>query len=625
MLNIIRKNAQSLVIQAVVVIIAVVFIFWGVGAKLKNSSNAMAVVNGKEIGFLDFKQSYDRAVEQYKDQFGGQLPDKFLESIRLKEQVLDQLVQRELLRQGAEAIGIRISKEATQRKIKTIEAFNHNGQFDLDQYKAVLERNRLSPTSFERGIHDDLLIARTSDLIATFTQMPTSEMAHWLEYIEQEIKLAYAVISPTAYRSQVKVTDEELGVWYDAHKLNYKTLPQVKLSYLSFAFADLAKPQELTEQALRGYYQDHLEQYHVPESRRARHILFRVNEGASAEVKAEKKAAAQKVLQQIQQGADFAATAKKYSEDASKERGGDLGFFSRGQMVPSFEESAFSLKAGEVGTVVESPFGYHLIKVEEIQPEKTRSFAEVSQAIRQQLSQKDAKAAAFKMASATYEDIIRAGSLAKFNEKEGATILHTDFFAKDNPPKMDMAGDDAFLQAAFALRKGELSSIVETSSGYAILFADDVKDSEIPELATVRQRVVNDYTQEKSVELARTAAATYLAKAKETGTWPEGLEKKESAYVKRIGSAAGIPENIRKDAFARLGLGLFPETVLSEGTDVSFYQILDSRLGKSELDAGRRKALEQQLLAAQEKNLVNSWLGQLRQEAKIWINTQMLQ
>ncbi|MDD2464195.1 MAG: SurA N-terminal domain-containing protein [Desulfobulbus sp.] len=625
MLNIIRKNAQSLVIQAVVVIIAIVFIFWGVGSKLKNSSNAMAVVNGKEIGYVEFKQSYERAVERYKEQFGGQLPDKFLEGIHLKEQVLDQLVQRELLRQGAETIGIRVSKEATQRKIRTMPVFNQSGQFDLNQYRAVLERNRLSPKTFEGGIHDDLLISRATESVGSFAEMPKAEMGHWLEYIDQEIKLAYAVITSEQYRSQVSVTDEALHTWFEAHKLNYKTAPETKLAYLSFAFADSAKPEAVTEAAMRIYYQEHLAEYQVPERRRARHILIRVDEGASADAKAAKKTEAERLLQQIHQGADFAATAKKFSEDGSKERGGDLGFFSRGQMVPTFERSAFLLNVGEVSPVVESPFGYHIIKLEEVQPEKTRSFAETSQTIRQHLAQKEAQAVAFKEASSTYEDIIRAGSLVKFSEKGGASILHTEFFTQDAPPKMPMANDSAFLQAAFALRKGELSSIVETSSGYVIIFAEDIKAPSIPELTTVRERVVGDYTKEKSVELARASAEAYLKKAKETGNWPEGLEKKESAYVKRIGSANGVPENIRKEAFARLGLGSFPDAVLSEEASFSIYQILDSRTGKSELDGGKRKNLEQQLLAAQKNILLTSWLGQLRKEAKIWINTQMLQ
>nr|WP_321466526.1 SurA N-terminal domain-containing protein [uncultured Desulfobulbus sp.] len=625
MLNIIRKNAQSIVIQAVVVIIAVVFVFWGVGSKLRNSSNAMAVVNGKEIGFREFKQSYDRAVEQYKEQFGGQLPEKLLESIHLKEQVLNQLVQRELLRQGAEKVGIRISREATQRKIKTIPAFTQNGHFDLDQYKTVLEHNRLSPNTFESGIHDDLLISRATDLIGSFADMPGAEMDNWLAYIDQEIKLAYAVITPEQYADKVEVTDDALKTWYEAHKLNYKTAPQVKLAYLSFAYADAAKSEAVSDEDLQAYYQAHLANYQVPEKRRARHILFRVEEDASDEVKAAKKAEAQKVLEQIRQGADFAAMAQKYSDDSSKERGGDLGFFSRGQMVPAFEDSSFSLKPGEVSQVVETPFGYHLIKVEEVQPEKTRGFAEVKEDIRQQLAQKDAQSTAFKNASTTYEAIIRAGSLDKYSEKGGGDIRHTDFFAQDNPPKMDMAGDSTFLQAAFALRKGELSSIVETAKGYAIIFAEDVKEPQMPELAAVRERVVADFTREKSSELARSAAESSLAKAKEAGAWPEGLEKKESAFVKRIGDPAGIPEPIRKDAFSRLGIAAFPDQVLSEGASFSLYQILDSRIGKSELDGAKRKRFEEQLLASQKNILLTSWLGQLRKDAKIWINTQMLQ
>ena len=623
MLNIIRKNAQSVVIQAVVVIIAVVFIFWGVGAKLRNSSNAMAVVNGKEIGFREFKQSYDRAVENYKEQAGGQLPES--EQRFIKEQVLAQLVQQELLRQGAEKMGILVSKEATQRQISTIPAFTQNGQFDLAQYKTVLEQNRLSPNTFESGIHDDLLARRASDLIGSFAEMPANEMSHWLDYIDQEIKLAYSVLDPQQYRAKVKITDEDLKTWFESHKLNYKTAPQAKLAYLNFTFADFAKPETVAEETLRAYYQEHLAEYHSPEKRRARHILFKVEDGDSNEARAAKKAEAEKVLQQLRQGGDFAAMAKKYSDDRSKERGGDLGFFSRGQMVPTFEESVFSLKPGEISSIVESPFGYHIIKVEEVQPEKTRSFAEVGPAIRQQLAQKTAQASAFQKASTTYEEIIRAGSLAKFSEKEGAVILRTDFFAQDNPPKTVMASDSAFLKAAFALHKGELSSIVETPSGYAIIFAEDVKEPEIPELAAVRDRVVSDLTGEKSGELARAAAEEFLKTAKETGAWPQGLAKTESGYVKRIGPAGGIPESIRQDAFTRHGSGSFPESVLSQGDSFSFYQILDSRIGKSELDAGKQKNLEQQLLAMRQQMLLNALLGQLRKEAKIWVNTQMLQ
>lgn len=625
MLNVIRKNAQSVVIQAVVVIIAVVFIFWGVGTQLKNPSNAMAVVNGKEIGYRDFQQSYERAVEQYKQQFGGQLPDKFLESIRLKEQVLEQLVQRELLRQGAEDTGLSISMEATQRRIQDMAAFSQNGRFDLNQYKAVLEQNRLSPTTFESGIRDDMLIARITDLIGSFATVADAEVGQWLDYIDREIKLAYAVIDSASYQDQVKIDDEALKVWFEGQKHNYQTPPQMKLAYLTFAFAEEAKPQEIDQDTVRQYYQEHLANYQVPEQRRARHILLRVDENSTAEIKTAKKAEAEKILGQIRQGADFASLAKKVSEDGTKEKGGDVGFFGRGQMVAPFEESAFSLQRGEVSDVVESPFGFHIIKVEEIRPAATRSFEDVSSSIRQELAQKTARTAAFAKASASYEAIIRAGSLAKFSEKGGPSILRTEFFAQDAAPKMPMANDAAFLQAAFGLRKGELSSIVETAAGYAILFVEDSKEPAVPELSVVRDRVVADYAKEKSAELARSGAESYLKKANETGQWPEGLQKTESVYIKRIGPAGGIPDSIRRDAFKRLGSGVFPETVLTEGSTCYLYQILDSRKGKSDLDAGARKNIEQQLLAGQQNILIASWLGQLRKDAKVWINTKMMQ
>jgi peptidyl-prolyl cis-trans isomerase D len=625
MLNIIRKNAQSAVIQAIVVIIAIVFIFWGVGTQLKNPSNALAVVNGQEIGYRDFQQTYERAVEQYKQQFGGQLPDKFLESVRLKEQVLEQLVQRELLRQGAEEMGLFISNEATQRKIQEIAAFSQNGRFDLEQYDKVLEQNRLSPAIFESGIRDDLLIDRVTELIGAFAEVSNAEVAHWMEFIDQEIRLAYTVIESADYQKKVEIAGEALNAWYEKHKRNYQTPSQIKLAYLPFALVEEAKLQGIDEKTVRHYYQEHLGDYQIPEQRRARHILLRVDENATADVKTAKKNEAKKILEQIRQGVDFAELAKKVSEDATREKGGDLGFFSRGQMVASFEQSAFALRPGEVSDVVESPFGFHVIKLEEIRPATTRSLEAVSPSIRKQLAQKAARTAAFAEASATYEAIIRAGSLAKFSEKGGAPILRTDFFAQDKPPKMPMVDDPAFLQAAFGLRKGELSSVIETASGYAILFVEQTKEPVVRELNAGRDRVTADYTKEKSAELARSAAEDYLRTAHETGKWPDGLEKKESAYIKRIGPSTGIPEIIRRDAFKRLGTGSFPEHVLNEGSSCFLYQILDSRTGKSELDAGARKNLEQQLLAGQKNLLIASWLGQLRKDSKVWINTKMIQ
>ena len=180
MLDILRKNAQSVVIQVIVVVIAVVFVFWGVGTNLGGNPNALAVVNGKEISYREFQQSYERAVESYKQQCGGQLPQEFIDSIGLKQQVLNQLIQSELLRQGAEKIGVQVSREAVQRQIREMGAFQENGRFSLDRYKAVLDNNRLSAPIFEQGIENDLLISRMVAVLGGFTVLPEQEVHNWL-------------------------------------------------------------------------------------------------------------------------------------------------------------------------------------------------------------------------------------------------------------------------------------------------------------------------------------------------------------------------------------------------------------------------------------------------------------
>lgn len=621
MLNLMRKNAQSLFIQVIVVVIAIVFIFWGVGTNLKNSSSGIAVVNGDEITPQAFNQSYERTVERYKQQFGGQLPEKLLESMRLKEQVVSQLVQRMLLRQGAERMGISVGKDATQREIQAMPAFSQDGHFDLQRYQAILANNHLAPAAFEHDIHDDILINRTVTFLGQFAGLADADINDWMGYINEEVNIAYAAFQPADFLSKIKVSDADLKQWYEAHKTDYKTAPQVKLAYLSYPFAGMHT--SVTDEAMRTYYQAHLDEYQVPERRRVRHIFIGVPENATSEVKAAKKDEAEKALEEIRQGADFVATVQRVSDQPDK--GGDLGFISRDDVKKlPFMNVLFSLKKDDVSDLVEAPNGYFIFKVEDIIPATTRTFDMEKPSIEKLLAEKNAKAAAFKNASDAYEAIMHAGSLAKYSTTSGAAVKHTDFFTQAKPPQLPLVTDAAFLTAAFALHKGELSSVVETPSGYAILFAEDIKEPEVPAMNVVRERVTADYSAATSAELARAAAEADLKKARETGKWPEGLARKESGYVKRAGADSDLPEVIRKSAFAHLNGGPFPDHVVTEGTTCYLYQNLDSRQGKSDWDAAKREQFVRQLNQSQQTALLSSWLEQFRKDSKIWINQRML-
>ena len=364
MLRVLRKNAQSPVIQAVVVIIAVVFVFWGVGSNMNSNANAVAVVDGKEITGIEFGRAYDRLLESYKQQFGGQVPEELLNTMGIRQQAINQLVQRELVRKGAGQLGLMISDQEVQRSIAAIPAFQNNGAFDLAAYRAVLSQNRLSETAFEEGIRNDLLAERAQEAIAGFAQVSDQEIKQWLDYASLEVQLSYALFSRETFQKEVQVDDAQLAAWYGGKKEQYRPAAQYRFAYLSFPFKDDMREAQVGEEEMRAYFTEHAARWQRPEQRHVRHILFRVDQGAGAEAKASKKEAAEQALSMLRGGGAFNELADSLTEDPSgKGKGGDLGFIVRGQMVPQFEEAAFSLASGATSEVVESPFGYHLIKV----------------------------------------------------------------------------------------------------------------------------------------------------------------------------------------------------------------------------------------------------------------------
>jgi len=624
MLSILRKKAQSTVIQGLVLLIAVVFVFWGVGSNLNNNRNSIAVVNGREIPIQEYQRAYDRAVEQYRKQFGGQVPANFFETINLKGQVVGQLVQAELLRQGAEAMGLAVSKEAIQRAVEAMNVFQVDGHFDLERYKQILSRNRLTPTSFEAGLHNDLLAKMAVKNIESFALVPADEVRQWLRYTGEEVKLAVKAVAGKDFEDKVEIKDGELAAWFEKNKTKYTTEPQIRLKYLFFDSDALAKNRKISDDELKARYESDKERYQVPEQRHVRHILFKVPKDADAKTVAAKEEQARKVMAMAKGGQDFAELARQYSEGPTAAKGGDLGFFGRGRMVRPFDEAVFAMRKGEIGGPVRTQFGFHIIKVEDIRPATTRAFAEVRDELRREMEKEEGKAQAFKAASEAFEGIMRAGNLDKYSKEKGIELQKTDFFSRSKPPA-GIVSDPGFLAEAFKLSKGELSSLVELGKGYAILFVDDVKPPVVPPLAEVRDRVVRDYTRDRAIVLAKEAAERELAEAGKKGELT-GDKLKKTDYLKRRSPApAGVPAQVLKDAFALAPSEKFPARPLKVGNLFYLYQVVERRPGDEKADEQMKKQLRMQLLAAEKSRLLSDWLRELQQKAEIWTNTKILQ
>ena len=631
MLNVLRKQAQSTLIQGMVLMIAVVFIFWGVGSNLNNNRNAVATVNGVEISYRDYQRSYDSAVENFRAQLGGQtLPKGLLEQMGIKRQVVLQLIQAELIRQGGSEMGIVVSDIVPQREIEEMEAFQQNGQFNIDQYKAVLGQNRMTPTSFEDGLKSDLQTQRVTGDIGSFAMVSDQAVQDWLAFADEEIKLAYVAFESTAFEDKVEVVDNDLTAWFDINKEQYRSDPKVQLKYLFFNVRDDEGQVTPSEEKLRARYESEKAGFAQPEQRHARHILFKVAEGDADTVRAEQRTKAEEVLVLARQGDDFAGLAETYSEGPTKERGGDLGFFPSGRMVPAFDEVVFFMQEGDISGLVETQFGFHIIKLEEIRPASTRSFDQVKDNLAVAIKKQGARGHTFTRATSAYKAIMMAGSLDKYGETGDGEVITTEYFTRSNP-QAGVTGDPTFLAEAFKLNKGELSSIVELTEGYAIIFVSDIQQPELPELEAVRDLVVVDYTKEKAVELSGKAADELLAASREKNGLAEAVTAEQQVqttdFLKRSGPAASeaLPNQVIQDGFKLAWKDKLPEDVVKVGNSSYVFEVTDRRAGAGESDAARLAQVREQLLATVRTGLMTSWLSRVQKQADIWTNDTLLQ
>ncbi len=617
MLQILRKKAQSPFIQFIVVIIALVFIFWGVGTQLRRGSREAAlVVNGEEISFQEFQQAYDRAYQRLSDQFGGNVPKGLAETFGVKQQVIRQLIQTTLLRQGAQQMGLLVSSQEIQAIIKNMVQFQDKGNFDIDRYKAVLAANRMAPTKFEASMKFDKLSEVASREIGNFASVATDfEIQQIYSQQNEKIAIKFVQISPDQFQDKVTIDDKAMEAWFETVKDNYKTEPQIKLKYLSFTYGEVARKVTVDQAKIEEYYQNNLDKYQVPEQRHARHILFKVNEDDSQQTRQKQAQKAEEVLKLAKSGDDFATLAKKYSEGPSKDSGGDLGFFSKAQMVPAFSEAVFSMKPGEISNVVETQFGYHIIKLEEIKPARTKPLSEVQAEITSALQQKEAESLAFQLANDAYEAIIGAGSLAKYTEEHpDAIIEQTDFFAQSNAPE-DLKLDPQLLDKAFALNKGELSSLIKGQSGYAIFFVEDRKEPVVPAFADIKDTLVQDYRKAEAQSLAEKAADEMLKSLKEGKDFKElaekmGLTLSESGLLGKNEQSdkTTFPTSLLGEVFLLSSASPLPEQPGKAGDDFYVYTFLEKQIPTMPDKSEEVEKYRASLLRFKQQQILSAWL-----------------
>lgn len=368
MLQAISDGIGRWVAGGIMGLIAVAFIFWGVDFTLSGTTFA-AKVNGNEIPLLEFERDLQNQQAQYQALYRLEITDDLQRELR--RAVLERLIRSEALLQQVESAGYRVSDERLTAAIRTRSEFQVGGEFSLDVYRASLLNLGLTPAGFEVQQREQLSLLELQAGIMNSGFYTAEEYRRYVELYNQRREISYALFAVDDFLDQASVDEATILAHYEANKAAYYSEESVDLEYIEIQGAELAADVVVTEEELETYYEDEKYLYETEEERHARHILI----GLDTE---DAEAIASAVLTRLDEGEDFEALVAEFSEDAGTSgQGGDLGWVSRGLLVGPFEDTLFSMAVGAVEGPIETGFGYHIIRLDEIRPGEIRTFESV--------------------------------------------------------------------------------------------------------------------------------------------------------------------------------------------------------------------------------------------------------
>jgi peptidyl-prolyl cis-trans isomerase D len=630
MLSLMRKHAGSWLIKVLLGGIAVTFISWGGYQVTSQRSGRVATVNGETITAEEYRLTYKRLVEQVQQRFGNNLNEEMIKNLQLPKQAIDQLVDQMLMRQAAIDLDLRVSDEDLSRAIKSIGAFQTGGVFDPRRYKLILDRNNLSPESFETSQRESLLIEKINNLIAGSVKVSDDEVTQYYNWNNAMVDIEFVVFEPERY-PDIAVTAQEIQQYFEGHKDAYKTEPELKVRYLKFEAKNYTAAVAVSDVEISEYYEEHPDEFQKQKTVEARHILIKVDQDATPEEEAKAREKIEDILKKARGNQDFAQLAKQYSEGPSKDKGGHLGSFKRDAMVKPFADQAFAMQAGEISDPVRTRFGWHIIKVEQVNEASVTTLVEAKDQIRQKLTDEYAKQFAYDGAESIFDATFEGDGLESVAADHQLVIHSTDFFTLNRGPSKGVQNKSAFAKSAFDLPEGEISEIQDFGDGYYLLEIIEKRPAQIPELSAVEKKVRADLVKEKKDEQAKTDAEALLGTLKNGTDLAAASQKfdvkvQSTGFFKRNGSIPniGFERDISAVAFELSAQKNLPQEII-DGPKGYYVIKFKQRKAPSMADfAKERDGIQNRLLQQKRFKSFQAWLEQRRASSEIVIEESFL-
>ncbi|RKT45067.1 SurA N-terminal domain-containing protein [Thiocapsa rosea] len=629
MLQAIRERAQGWLAWVIVGFISIPFALWGIQSYLGvGGEPVVATVNGVEITDRDLSRRAQQARIELRERLGAAYDPALFEEGRLRAEVLDDMIRQTLLLDVSNRIGMRVSDEEVRIQILAEPAFQRDGRFDRESYERLLRLQGLSPAQFEEQLRQQLIGNQLLRAVVGSELITSRELDDYRRLSGQTRELSYALMPAADFQSDAPIGEDEIQAFYEANAARFQSPEMVKLDYLVLDVAELAKGAEIRDDELLRVYEQDQSRFGQPELRSVRHLLVTVPQDADEASAQAVEAQVQAIRERILAGEAFDEVARAESQDpGSASEGGSLGTIEQGIMDPVFDMVAFALPEGELSQPVRTRFGYHLIEVTEIIPPAVKSFEEVKEELRAEVSRQRAESLFYdlgeRLANVAYET---PDSLEPAADELGLTLQQSDWIGR--------AGGEGVLAhprvtgAAFSdevLVGRTNSDLIEPERDVlraVVLRVADHRVAAVRPLDEVRDEIAEELRSERARESALQAAGTAVEQLRQGVNWSEAMP---SAVVESPGAVArdlqSVPAPVRQLAFTLPapveGTASVGTTVLENG-DVAVIQVTAVKDGDTTPAEGPSPASEAEMLAQLlGRHLYDGMLGDMQLRAKV--------
>lgn len=624
MMDILRQNAQSWGIKIAFGIIIAVFIFaFGAGGFNGNTDPVIAYVNDQPVPTQEFMQVYRETAEALRAQ-NPNLDSDQLQSPEFRKAVLGQLINQKLLEAEAAKLGLAVSNSELSYGIRQIPAFaSEDGTFDMNLYQAFLQSRQMSAATFENDMRNSALIQKLREYVTMPVKPTEAEARALFDTASEKVQIDYYYVSGADFVKNIKVSDKQIEDFYKANPDKFTIPGRSVIKYLAFTPEELSINETVTPEEVQAYYEANKESFQQEDQIKARHILIKVDENAAEKDVAAAEKKIKKIFAKAKSGQDFAKLAKKYSEGPSNSKGGELGWFGHGAMVKPFEDTAFTLKKGEVSKPVRTRFGWHLIKVDDIREAGQKELEQVKGEINTIIAQEKAADSITEKLDHAIDLLASDMKLDKVSDEIGVAFKESEQATVQNLSRAFGMTESA-AQTIMDLPQSSATEMpVAIDGGYIIV----EKEEDVP--ATLSP--LKD--QKKDIEsfLAQQAAMK-MAKAKTTVIMGKLINKASTAKeLKRIKKDLKTSEPFGRDGFIP-GLGMNPklaQAALVGKKDQWMPEVfelpggfivarVDDRIPPKEEAWEAQKEMVMNALFQQRANeIFNAFLTELRSKAKV--------